>query len=83
MGSALAVSFIGYCVVLAREKPLFEPGFQLPAKTAIDRPLLAGSALFGAGWDYPAFVGALRFQARRWGKAKFMSFCWRSSPGRR
>jgi len=50
MASALAVAFIGYRIVLAREKPLFEPGFQLPTKTAIDRPLLAGSALFGAGW---------------------------------
>lgn len=50
MASALAVSFIGYRVVLAREKPLYEPSFQLPTKTAIDRPLLAGSAIFGAGW---------------------------------
>jgi uncharacterized membrane protein YedE/YeeE len=50
MGSALAVSFIGYRIVLAREKPAFETSFQLPSKTVIDRPLLIGSALFGAGW---------------------------------
>lgn len=50
MGSALAVSFIGYRVVLARSKPVFEPSFQLPTKTVIDRPLLIGAALFGAGW---------------------------------
>ena len=50
MASALAVSFAGYRVALAREKPLFEQRFQLPGKTAIDRPLLVGSALFGAGW---------------------------------
>jgi uncharacterized membrane protein YedE/YeeE len=50
MGSALAVSFIGYPIVLAREKPVFETSFQLPSKTVIDRPLLIGSALFGAGW---------------------------------
>lgn len=50
MASALAVSFIGYRIVLARSKPVFEPSFQLPTKTVIDRPLLIGSALFGAGW---------------------------------
>jgi len=50
MASALAVSFIGYRIALAREKPMFEPSFQLPTKTLIDRPLLLGAALFGVGW---------------------------------
>lgn len=50
MASALAVSFIGYRIALAGEKPMFEPSFQLPTKTLIDRPLLLGSALFGVGW---------------------------------
>ncbi len=64
MASALAVSFVGYRIVLAREKPLFEPSFQLPTKTLIDRPLLVGSAIFGAGWGLsglcpgPAIAGA-------------------------
>jgi hypothetical protein len=50
MAAALAVSFVGYRAVLARQKPAFEPSFQLPSKTVIDRPLLLGSALFGTGW---------------------------------
>ncbi|HBS31918.1 MAG TPA: permease [Parvularcula sp.] len=50
MASALAVSFLGYRIVLARGRPAFEPAFQLPSKTVIDRPLIIGSALFGAGW---------------------------------
>lgn len=50
MASALAAAFVGYRIVLAREKPLYEPSFQLPTKTVIDRPLIVGSALFGAGW---------------------------------
>lgn len=50
MASALAVSFIGYRIVLVREKPLLDERFQLPAKTTIDRPLIIGSAIFGAGW---------------------------------
>ncbi|MFN3960437.1 MAG: DUF6691 family protein [Parvularculaceae bacterium] len=52
MASALTVSFAGYRLVLARGKPAFEPSFQLPTKTVIDRPLLVGSALFGAGWGF-------------------------------
>lgn len=50
MASALAVSFVGYRIVFARERPAFEPSFQIPTKTAIDRPLVVGSAMFGAGW---------------------------------
>ncbi len=50
MGAALVTTFIGYRLVLAREKPLFEEGFQIPTKTVIDRPLLIGAAIFGVGW---------------------------------
>ena len=50
MVSALAVSFVGYRIVLARRAPLFGAAFQLPTKTTIDRPLIVGSALFGVGW---------------------------------
>lgn len=50
MASALAVSFIGYRLVFALKKPVFDKSFQLPTKTGIDRPLIAGSAIFGIGW---------------------------------
>jgi hypothetical protein len=50
MASALAVSFVGYRIVLARPKPFFDASFQLPTKTAIDAPLLIGAGLFGVGW---------------------------------
>lgn len=50
MAGALAVSFIGYRIVLSRTKPVFDTAFHLPAKTAIDPPLIVGAALFGAGW---------------------------------
>ncbi|MGD9800918.1 MAG: DUF6691 family protein [Parvularculaceae bacterium] len=50
MAAALAVSFVGYRIVLARRAPLFGAAFQLPTKTTIDRPLIVGSALFGVGW---------------------------------
>ena len=50
MASALAVASVGYRIVLARAKPAFEDKFQLPTNTAIDRPLILGSAVFGVGW---------------------------------
>ena len=74
MGSALAVSFAGYRVALAREKPVFEPGFQLPTKTAIDRPLLIGSALFGAGWGLSGLCPGPAISAAALGQAEIYVF---------
>jgi len=49
MAVALAVTGLGYALA-RRRTPLFEAQNQWPTQTAIDRPLLAGSALFGIGW---------------------------------
>lgn len=49
MAAALAVSGFGFAVVKQRA-PLFAPQNQWPTRTDIDRPLLAGSAMFGIGW---------------------------------
>lgn len=48
--SALAVSFIGYRLAFALQKPVLDTSFQNPAKTVIDRPLILGAAIFGIGW---------------------------------
>ena len=50
MAGALAVTFVGYRLAWRRGTPLWAPRFQMPTATAIDRPLLAGAALFGIGW---------------------------------
>ncbi len=50
MAAALATAFAGYRVTLSRQKPVFENTFQLPTNTAIDRPLLIGTGIFGCGW---------------------------------
>ena len=49
MAVALAVTGIGYALA-QRRAPIFEAQNQWPAQTAIDRPLIAGSVLFGIGW---------------------------------
>ena len=55
MGGALAVTMIGYRLVLARNKPVFEDKFNLPTSTGIEPQLLADAALFGVGWGLSGF----------------------------
>ena len=50
MGSALVTTLIGYRIVMGRKRPLLESEFHLPTNTVIDRPLIIGAAIFGAGW---------------------------------
>lgn len=63
MGGAVAVAFIGYRLVLAREKPLLAPRFQLPTRTDIDARLVVGPALFGIGWGLGGFCPGPAFTA--------------------
>jgi uncharacterized membrane protein YedE/YeeE len=49
MATALVVTGIGYALA-RRRAPVFERQNQWPSQTAIDRPLIAGSVLFGIGW---------------------------------
>lgn len=50
MASALAVTGLGYRLVMRRPGPVLSDAFQLPEKRGLDRRLLAGSTLFGIGW---------------------------------
>ncbi|GLK70001.1 YeeE/YedE family protein [Ancylobacter dichloromethanicus] len=55
MGGAVIVAFIGFRLVLARDRPLLTPRFHLPTRTDIDARLLVGPALFGLGWGLGGF----------------------------
>lgn len=51
MGAALVPSVAGYLIRRRRlTQPLLADRYFVPEGGAIDRPLLAGAALFGAGW---------------------------------
>lgn len=57
MGAALAVAVPAFQRVLRAvakkdktKKPACSSSFSLPSKTAVDARLLAGAAVFGAGW---------------------------------
>ncbi len=55
MLGAIAVTAMGFRLVLRRPKPLLEQSFQLPGQSSIDGPLVIGSAIFGLGWGLFGF----------------------------
>ena len=55
LGGAVAVAAPGVMLQRRMTKPFFDEQFYLPHKTAIDTRLLAGSAIFGAGWGLAGF----------------------------
>ncbi len=61
MAGALAITFIGYRLVLGRPRPLLGDRFYLPTSRVIDARLLGGAAIFGIGWGISGFCpgGAL------------------------
>jgi uncharacterized membrane protein YedE/YeeE len=50
MAGAVAVTALGYRLVLARPRPFFSPSFILPSPSSVDARLLIGPAIFGIGW---------------------------------
>lgn len=55
MAGALLVTGIGYRLSFLRAKPVCNDCFNLPTKTKIDAPLIAGAAIFGIGWGLAGF----------------------------
>jgi uncharacterized membrane protein YedE/YeeE len=55
MGGAVLVAGIGFRVARRRGQTLFGAPVRLPAATAIDRRLVIGSLVFGAGWGLAGF----------------------------
>jgi uncharacterized membrane protein YedE/YeeE len=55
MLGAVAVTFVGYRLVLARPRPLFAERFALPTLKEIDARLVLGAGVFGIGWGLSGF----------------------------
>jgi len=49
MAAGLIVTAVGYALI-RRRRPILDTQSYWPTQTAIDRPLVAGAALFGVGW---------------------------------
>ena len=55
MGGAIAVGLVAFTWAKRRKTALLGDAMQLPTQSAIDRKLIIGSALFGAGWGLAGF----------------------------
>ena len=72
MGGAIAIGLIAFAWAQTRSTALLGEPMQLPGNTAIDKKLLTGSAMFGAGWGLagfcpgPALMNLATLQAEVW-----------------
>ena len=71
MAGALGPSALGYALVRRMKVPLMADQFFIPANRVVERRLLAGAALFGAGWGLVGFcpgpaIAALGFAWQAW-----------------
>lgn len=55
MGGAIGVGLIAFAWANRRSVSLLGEPMQLPTATAVDRKLLTGAAMFGAGWGLAGF----------------------------
>ena len=74
MAGAIAVAAAGFAVARRRAKSLLGAPIQLPAKRTIDRRLIVGSTLFGAGWGLAGFCPGPALVALGMGEAKAIVF---------
>jgi uncharacterized protein len=71
MAGALVPSALGYALVRRMKAPLMAGAFCIPANRVVERRLLTGAALFGAGWGLVGFcpgpaIAALAFVWQAW-----------------
>lgn len=55
LGGAVGVTVISFRFILKLKKPVLAPEFILSNLHDIDKPLIAGSALFGIGWGISGY----------------------------
>jgi len=55
MGGAILVGFFAFALAKKRTTTFLGSVLQLPTSTHIDKPLVIGSLLFGAGWGLAGF----------------------------
>jgi hypothetical protein len=55
LGGALLVALPGVALQRKLARPALDDHFHLPTSTVIDRPLILGAAVFGAGWGLAGF----------------------------
>ncbi len=74
MVGAIAVATIGFAVARRRTTSLLGTPIRLPTKRSIDRRLVVGSTLFGAGWGLAGFCPGPALVALGTGEGKAIVF---------
>jgi uncharacterized membrane protein YedE/YeeE len=63
MAGGVIVTYLGYKLVLQRERPLFDTQFHFSRARSIDAPIIIGPAIFGIGWGLAGFCPGPAFTA--------------------
>ena len=74
MAGAVAVTFIGFAVVLKRPRPLFAETFHLPTRRELDFRIVSGPVIFGVGWGLAGFCPGPAFTAIGFGSGAAAMF---------
>jgi uncharacterized membrane protein YedE/YeeE len=74
MAGAIAVTVIGYRLVLRQSRPLFGETFHLPTQQELDLRIVSGPAIFGLGWGLAGFCPGPGLTALGFGSSAAMIF---------
>jgi uncharacterized membrane protein YedE/YeeE len=74
MIAALAVSTLGFRLAKRRERPVLAARNLWPPQMPIDRPLLLGSVLFGAGWGLVGLCPGPALENLATGSSRIIAF---------
>ncbi len=73
--SAVITTFVSFHLILRRKQPVCDSTFHLPQKTAIDKPLVIGAAIFGIGWGMTGYCPGAAIAALITGNTEVVVFC--------
>ena len=74
LGAAVMLAGTGFALLRRRAAPLLETSFHPPDATALDAPLIVGSALFGIGWGLAGYCPGPAIASLGFGNAEALWF---------
>ena len=74
MVGAIVATYAGYALAFRRPRPVCTAEFSLPTNKGIDRRLIAGAVLFGAGWGLVGYCPGPAIAGLGLGATKTMVF---------
>jgi uncharacterized membrane protein YedE/YeeE len=74
MGGAVLVGVFAFAVAARRTTDFFGGAFALPGETGVDKRLLTGSLIFGAGWGLAGFCPGPALVLMATGESKALVF---------